>query len=78
MNEYLPRKRWDTESVAIVGAGCGLLVGFAHEVIEAFFHDPTEIESFNQIVSEIAATTVVSALLFALISAIRNRLQHDL
>jgi len=77
MNERAPRQRWNTENVAIVGACCGLLVGSAHEVIEAFFHDPTEIESFHQIVSEIAAAAVGSAVLFALISVIRNRLKSD-
>ncbi len=75
MTEKPPQKAWDTEAFTIVGALCGFIVGGTYEISEAFLLPSNELESFGQITAEISAATVGGGLLFALISAIRNRLR---
>jgi hypothetical protein len=77
MSEKPPRKAWNTEALAIVGALCGFIVGGTYEISEAVLSPASALESFGQIAAEISAATVGGGLLFALISAIRNRLRQS-
>jgi Na+-translocating ferredoxin:NAD+ oxidoreductase RnfA subunit len=77
MSEQPSPKEWDTEAIAKVGVVCGLIVGSTYELSEALLSPPSAIESFGQIAAEILAATVGGGLVFALISAIRNRLKQD-
>jgi len=77
MSEKPPRKAWDAEASAIVGALGGFIIGGTHEISEAFLSPSSELESFGQIVAEISAVTVGGGLLAALIAAIHKRLSRD-
>ncbi len=46
----------------------------AREIREAHFHSSIEQESFAYIFAEVTVTSIVGALLFAIVAEIRNRL----
>jgi hypothetical protein len=64
---------WNIEGFAIVGAVCGLMFGVAYELSEVFLADPSEIESFGQIIMEVALATVSGALLCAAAAFLHRR-----
>ncbi len=64
-DEPLLLKGWNIEGLTIVGAVCGLTAGVTYELSEVFLAPPSEIESFGQIIMEVALATVSGALLCA-------------
>ncbi len=64
---------WNIVGFAIVGAVCGLMFGVAYELSEVFLADPSEIESFGQIIMEVALATVSGALLCAAAAFLHRR-----
>jgi hypothetical protein len=58
-------KGWNIEGFTIVGAVCGLAAGGAYELSEVFLTHPSEIESFGEIIMEVALATASGALLCA-------------
>jgi len=77
MDKQPPLKKWDIKGFAIAGAACGLIVGVAYETSEVFFHDPSEIEPFIQIIVEIGAAALGGSGVFAVFSAILDRLKQE-
>jgi len=71
-NRSTASKKWDTELLAFIGALLGVALGCVYEINEAISHDMSEVEPFAQILAEITAVALASAVLFAAGSAIGN------
>jgi hypothetical protein len=67
------RKRQDVVAYSLIGALCGLVVGGAYELSEAYFHSPTGQESLAYMLVELFVDALGGALLFAVVAVIRNR-----
>ena len=77
MSEKPPRKAWNAEASAMVGALGGFFIGGIYEISEAVLSPISELESFGQIAAEISAAAVGGGLLAVLFSAIDQRLSRD-
>ena len=74
MDEQGSPKRLDPVGLAFLGALLGILAGGVREVWEAYFHSSIEQESFAYIFAEVTVTSIVGALLFAIVAETHNRL----
>jgi hypothetical protein len=69
-------KPWDTGSLAFIGALAGMLPVIAHEMHDISMGHFHAVDPFSHIMIEFAGATSGGALLFAAVSAIRNRIER--
>jgi hypothetical protein len=67
-------KPWDTGSLAFMGALAGMMLVIAHEMHDISLGQFHAVDPFSHIMIEFAGATSSGALLFATVSAIRNRI----
>jgi hypothetical protein len=67
-----PKQSWNTKSLALYGAGLGILVGIIHAYVHAFWSPPVEDDVLRHVVTRMILFAGAGASLLAGISAIRN------